>query len=149
MYTRVYTQALRYKRICSDAKELNLQLKILKNAFTALGYKPKIVKNQITKDMSTHRESLLKYHAKSESDHILLVLTYHPYLRPINKIAKNLQSLLNKDYLFFLFILFYLYIYPPDSQESDRGANTYGRQLPRPASGDTKILLSACNLIDI
>ena len=37
--------------------------------------------------------------------------------------------------------LFYLYIYPPDSQESDGGANTYGR----PASEDTKILLSVCN----
>ena len=30
---------------------------------------------------------------------------------------------------------FYLNIYPPDSQESDGGANTYGKQLPRPASG--------------
>ena len=30
-----------------------------------------------------------------------------------------------------LFIyLFYLYIYPPDLQESDGGANTSGRQLP-------------------
>ena len=41
-----YSQALRNKRICSDAKELNLQLTTLKNTFTALGYKPKIVKNQ-------------------------------------------------------------------------------------------------------
>ena len=40
-----------------------------------------------------------------------------------------------------MFILFYLYIYPPDSQESDRGANTWGRQLPRPASGDIAIRL--------
>ena len=44
--------------------------------------------------------------------------------------------------------LFYLCIYPPDSQESDGGANTWGRQLPRPASGDAKILLSASNLIE-
>ena len=29
----------------------------------------------------------------------------------------------------FLF-LFYRYIYPPDSQESDGGANTYGKQNP-------------------
>ena len=46
---------------------------------------------------------------------------------------------------FYLF-LFYLYIYPPDSQESDGGANTFGRQLPRPASGNAKILLSVWNL---
>ena len=51
--------------------------------------------------------------------------------------------------LFYLFILFYLYIYLPDSQESDGGANTLGRQLPRPASGGAMILLSACNVIEI
>ena len=39
--------------------------------------------------------------------------------------------------------LFYLYIYASDSQESNGGANTSGRQLPRPASEDAKILLSA------
>ena len=38
--------------------------------------------------------------------------------------------------------LVYIYIYPPDSQESDGGAYTYGKQLPRPAFGDAKILLS-------
>ena len=43
------------------------------------------------------RETLLKYQTISESDRIPLVLTYHPYLRPINKIAKNLPPLLNKD----------------------------------------------------
>ena len=42
----------RYKRICSDEKELNVQLTTLKNAFTALRYKPKTVKNQIIKAMS-------------------------------------------------------------------------------------------------
>ena len=46
------------------------------------------------------------------------------------------------------FFYFNLYIYPPDSQESDGGANTQGGQLPRPASGDAKILLSAYNLIE-
>ena len=50
----IFSQALRYKRICSDEKELNLsiQLTTLKNAFTALEYKPKTIKNQIIKAMS-------------------------------------------------------------------------------------------------
>ena len=43
----------------------------------------------------------------------------------------------------FKIISFHLYIYPPDSQESDGSANTEGKQLPRPAFGDAKILLSA------
>ena len=57
------------------------------------------------------------------------------------------QKTLRRPDIFFIF--FYPYIYPPDSQESDRGANTKGKQLPRSASGDAKILLSACNLIDM
>ena len=56
---------------------------------------------------------------------------------------------INEQKAFILFYLFYLYIYSPDSQESDGGANTYDNQLPQPASRDTKILLSACNLIEI
>ena len=44
--------------------------------------------------------------------------------------------------LSFSFFPFYLYIYPPDSQESDGGAIAWGKQLFQPASGDAKILLS-------
>ena len=47
--------------------------------------------------MSIPRKALLKHQTKSESDRKALILSYHLYLRPINKIAKNLQPLLNKD----------------------------------------------------
>ena len=47
--------------------------------------------------MSIPQAALFKYQTKSESDCTSLVLTYHPYFRPINKIVKNLQILLNKD----------------------------------------------------
>ena len=93
----IFSQTLRYKRICSNEKELNLQLTTLKNAFTALGYEHKTIKNQIIKAMSIPREALLKYQTKSISDRTPLVLTYHPHLRLINKIFKKLQPLLNKD----------------------------------------------------
>ena len=55
-----------------------------------------------------------------------------------NHVLKTTQFF--RKYFIYLFFLFYLYIYPPGSQESDGGAH------PRPASGDSKILLSACNL---
>ena len=55
------------------------------------------------------------------------------------------RTVLITVYLF----LFYLYIYSPDSQESDGGVNILGKQLPRPAFRDIKILLSACNLMKI
>ena len=43
--------------------------------------------------------------------------------------------------------LFYLYIFPFDSPESDGGDNSLGKHLPQPASGDAKILLSAWNFL--
>ena len=45
----------------------------------------------------------------------------------------------NCQKLYQFFILFYLYIYPPDSQESDQAAS---KQLPRSGIGDAKIFLS-------
>ena len=54
-----------------------------------------------------------------------------------------------KLYEYSEYYLFYLYIYPPDLQKSNGGTNRYGRQLPRSASGDAKILLSTCNLKEI
>ena len=47
--------------------------------------------------MSIPREVLLKYQTKSRSDRTPLILTKHTQLRPIKKIVKNLQPLLNKD----------------------------------------------------
>ena len=65
----IFSQTLCYKHICSDEKKLNLQLTTLKNAFIALEYKLKTVKNQIIKAMSILEEALLKYRTKLESDH--------------------------------------------------------------------------------
>ena len=62
------------------------------------------------------------------------------------------EPILNCRFYFFIVALFffvYFYIYPADLQESDGGANPQGGQLPRPASGDAKILLSDRNLIEI
>ena len=42
----------------------------------------------------------------------------------------------------FLMTRLYIISYPPDSQESDGGVIHKGKQLPGPASGDAKILLS-------
>ena len=54
------------------------------------------------------------------------------------------------DHFFGYFIyLFYLYIYPSDSQESDEGAITYGKQLPRPASEMPNIVVHLKFFIEI
>ena len=72
------------------------------------------------------------------------------YQYPQSKvIILQIQKIGCVNLFLFIFYLFYLYIYPPDLQESNGGANTLGRQLPQPASGDAKILLFACSLIEI
>ena len=53
----------------------------------------------------------------------------------------SLNNLDIKTFIYLFIYFIYLYIYPPDTQESDRGPDTYEKQLPRPASRDAKILL--------
>ena len=75
-------------------------------------------------------------------------------LAPIQNNFVFLKNFLKYRKIFFLSNFFYLikkdkakpkllYIYTRDLQENDKGANTWGRQLPRTASRDAKILLSA------
>ena len=41
----------------------------------------------------------------------------------------------------YIYIFFYLYVYSLNSQESDGVVNIWGKQLPRPASGDIAVRL--------
>ena len=61
---------------------------------------------------------------------------------PTSNNHRNTSATLPKRLKFENLFLYYLYIYPPDLQESDGGANILSKQLPQPASGDAKILLS-------
>ena len=93
----VYSQALRLNRICSCPKDLNLQLDILRKAFTILGYKSSSIRRHIDKALSFSRDTLLQYKPKLKSDRTPLVLTYHPNLKPIHKIVQNLQHFFKTD----------------------------------------------------
>ena len=63
----------------------------------------------------------------------------HYSFKLAERIKKNQGNVIG----FYYYLSFYLYIYPPESQESDGSTNRQGKQLPRPASGDAKTLLFA------
>ena len=93
----VYSQALRYHRICSEPGDRNHHIKNLKRGFLSLGYKQDLIDQQISKALAFPRENLLQYQPRSNNDRTPLVLTYHPHLKPITHIAKQLRPILRND----------------------------------------------------
>ena len=60
----------------------------------------------------------------------MIIIQYNKLLLAKQTVAILTFILDGYFFILLIFFLFYLYIYPPDSQESDGGANTYDRQLP-------------------
>ena len=93
----VYSQALRYNRICSDPETRDRQVKELREAFHARKYNRRMVENQSSKALAIPREQLLQYKDKQPMDRTPLVVTYDPSLVKLRKIARELQPLLDND----------------------------------------------------
>ena len=55
----IYTQALRYKRIISGQKQLEKEITCLKDIFTARGYPPRLITQQVNKALLIPRQTLL------------------------------------------------------------------------------------------
>ncbi|OCU00140.1 hypothetical protein XELAEV_18005928mg [Xenopus laevis] len=69
----IYSQALRYNRICADTAERNHHLKTLKADFINRGYNPMIVDQYINASTRILRTHLLQYKQKPEINRVLLV----------------------------------------------------------------------------
>ncbi|OCT59451.1 hypothetical protein XELAEV_18000873mg, partial [Xenopus laevis] len=93
----IYSQALRYNRICSDTDGKNHHLKTLKADVINRGYNPIIVHQYIHAATRIPRTHLLQYKQKPEMNRVPLVVTYNPQLRALSKIARDLQGALHKD----------------------------------------------------
>lgn len=93
----VYSQALRYNRICSETETRNEQIGELRSAFLKLGYKPQVVDKEINRALQVPRADLLVYRTSEKGDRIPLVLTYHPQLSSIKRIVSDLQPLLDNN----------------------------------------------------
>ena len=93
----VYSQALRYNRICSDTKDQDQHLTTLHGSFTALKYNNKTVSEQIAKAKCWTWDELLQYRPRDSKDRTPLVVTYSPQLKPLQRIINELNPILDND----------------------------------------------------
>ncbi|XP_059582023.1 uncharacterized protein LOC109284452 [Alligator mississippiensis] len=93
----IYSQAIRYHRICTEENTRDCHLTNLKKAFTQQGHSSREVDHTFERATWIPREELLQYRRKTPTNRTPLVMTYHPSLEPIRKILKKLQPILEKD----------------------------------------------------
>ncbi|CAH2321860.1 Hypothetical predicted protein, partial [Pelobates cultripes] len=60
----IFSQAIRYHRICSDPNDRNSHLNVLSQSMRQKGYKPKTITTQINSAVKTPRTRLLQYKEK-------------------------------------------------------------------------------------
>ena len=93
----VYSQALRYRRICSEATTFRKQSNELKKAFLTLGYHNTIVSKEIKKAEAIPRKKLIEPKLHAAQNRVPLVITFHPALKPLTHIIKQIQPILRND----------------------------------------------------
>ncbi|XP_073210127.1 uncharacterized protein [Lepidochelys kempii] len=93
----VYSQALRYNRICSNPSDRDRHLQDLCQAFLKLQYPPVEVKKQTDRARRVPRSHLLQERPNKENNRIPLVVTFSPQLKPLQRIIKDLQPILKND----------------------------------------------------
>ncbi|OCT86790.1 hypothetical protein XELAEV_18020479mg [Xenopus laevis] len=92
----VFSQALRYNRICSNLDDRN-KLHSLQKTFFNQGYHPQVIDDQIHRATQIPRDTLLDYKEKTENNCVPIVVTYNSQLNIIRKIARDLQPMLHTD----------------------------------------------------
>ncbi|XP_074818091.1 uncharacterized protein LOC141992658 [Natator depressus] len=93
----VYSQALRYNRICSNPSDRDKHLQDLYQAFLQLQYPPAEVKKQTDSARRVPRSHLLQDRPKKENNRKPLAITFSPQLKPLQRIIKDLQPILKDD----------------------------------------------------
>ncbi|XP_048678038.2 transport and Golgi organization protein 2 homolog isoform X2 [Caretta caretta] len=93
----VYSQALRYNRICSNPSDRDKHLQDLRQAFLQLQYPPAEVKKQIDRARRVPRSYLLQDRPNKENNRTPLAVTFSPQLKPLQRIIKDLQPILKDD----------------------------------------------------
>ncbi|CAM5072920.1 unnamed protein product [Natator depressus] len=93
----VHSQALRYNRICSNPSDRDKHLQDLYQAFLQLQYPPAGVKKQIDRARRVPRSHLLQDRPNKENNRTPLAVTFSPQLKPLQRIIKDLPSILKDD----------------------------------------------------
>ena len=91
-----YGQALRFKRICDLDEVFERRLDDLRGFLVNRGYEKDFVENQFSRAREVDRCNLFdRGEKKDQSNGVNLVIDYHPALRCLYIIFKELQSLVN------------------------------------------------------
>ncbi|XP_048698400.2 uncharacterized protein LOC125633326 [Caretta caretta] len=93
----VYSQALRYNRICSYPSDRDKCLQDFYQAFLQLQYPPAEVKKQIDRARRGPRSHLLQNRPNKENNRTPLAIIFSPQLKPLQRIIKDLQPILKDD----------------------------------------------------
>ncbi|XP_074924975.1 uncharacterized protein LOC142047212 [Chelonoidis abingdonii] len=93
----VYSQALRYNRICSNPSDRDQHLQNLHQAFSKLQYPHEEIRKQINRARRVPRSLLLQDKPKKETNRTPLAITYSPQLKPLQRIIRDLQPILDND----------------------------------------------------
>ncbi|XP_074809758.1 uncharacterized protein LOC141987846 [Natator depressus] len=93
----VYSQALRYNRICSNPSDRDKHRQDLYQAFLQVQYPPAEVKKQIDRARRVPRSYLLQDRPNKENNRTPLAITFSPQLKPLQRIIKDLQPILKDD----------------------------------------------------
>ena len=93
----VFSQLLRYKRICSDNSDFILESINLIHHFLLRGYPFKLLDATFNRVDSLNRDHLLIYKEKTTSERIPLVITHHPDLDPLLRDIQSSWSILHSD----------------------------------------------------
>ena len=97
--TRLYGQALRLRRICSEDANLEKHLRDLERHFQARGYDSEAVKEGINRARVVPRSETLTPQQKETEGMNPLVVTYHPCLPPLKRTVGKHTPLLRTDHL--------------------------------------------------
>ena len=91
----VYSQTLRFRRICSFETDFLKRKNEMKSWFLKRGYPERLIDKEIKKVKFKHSHFIGKHNSKKG---IPLVATYHPLLKSLSKIiSKNLHLLYMDD----------------------------------------------------
>ena len=93
----VYSQLLRYKRICSDQTDFVQASTNLFHYFLRRGYPFKLLDSLFRRVEPLKRERLLQYKEKDTLERIPLVLTHHPDVDPLLRELRSSWNILQSD----------------------------------------------------
>ena len=81
----IFSQFLRYKRICSDHRDFTKCSKELTHRFLKMGYPMTIINKQWQKVVNIQRANLLKCKEIKSSGCLPIIHTYHPFVERVDK----------------------------------------------------------------